>query len=465
VLVTDISVAEIEALASRNLRLSLLMLLVTVLLVAGVFRIGFKGLIINRLSKLKEAAGNMEAGDFSTRVELSTSDEIGRLGGAFNRMAGNLEKSLENIEAARAYLDGLINKVEDGIAVVDRDRKFVLLNDKYLEMFGKDPSERIRFIGEPIEALYPFHGEQCDSGGEKCGICTVFENGEFSSRVLSHKAGKGNDRVYESYAAVLKGEGGEVREVIEDLRDITLRKQLEKQMMQSEKLASVGRLAAGVAHEINNPMASITTGAEGLLNMIGDLKLEKGISAEVVDYLDVIKRSAFRCKAITERLLNFSSTGSGDFELQDLNDIIEEAINLAEYDISAKGVNLEFKPDPALPAVRVSRATFPQVVVNLILNSLYAVDRDGNIDLQTGLRDDLVYLTVADNGRGIDDDDLKSVFEPFFTTKKRGEGSGLGLAICRTIVDSHKGEIFIESALNKGTTVTVLLPPGEKADE
>jgi signal transduction histidine kinase len=462
VLVTDISVAEIEALASRNLRLSLLMLFVTVLLVAGVFRIGFKGLIINRLSKLKKAAGDMEAGDFSTRVTLRAADEMGRLGGAFNRMAENLQKSLEKIESARAYLDGLINRVEDGIAVVDRDRRFVLLNDRYLEMFGKDPSERGRFIGEPIDALYTFHGEWCASGNEKCGICTVFDHGEFSSRVLFHKGDGGNEKTYESYVSVLKSDGKEIREVIEDLRDITLRKQFEKQMIQSEKLVSVGRLAAGVAHEINNPMASITTCAEGLLNTIENLKLEKGITEEVVEYLDIIKSSAFRCKAITERLLNFSSTGTGEFELLDINDIIEESINLAEYDVSAKGVNLAFRPDRNIPRVRISRTTFPQVVVNLILNSLYAVDRDGNIVLQTGPQEDCVYLKVSDDGRGIGGDDLKSVFDPFFTTKKRGEGSGLGLAICRTIIDNHKGEIYIESAVNEGTTVTVLLPRGER---
>lgn len=462
VLVTDVSTAEVKALASQNLKISFLMFSLTIVLVAWVFRVGIKRIVLNRLSILGKAATRMESGDFSVRVTLPTKDEIGQLGGTFNRMAGNLQKSIAEIGAAKAYLENLINNIEDGIAVISRERKIVSLNDKYLEMFDRDKAERYEFIGRPLGELNPFHGDWCRRKDSLCNICQGLERDGFSNRIVKFVTKEGKEKTYESYVSIInRGDNG-AGEILEDLRDITLRKKLEKQMIQSEKLASVGRLAAGVAHEINNPMASITTCAEGLINMVEELKLQSDLTEEMNEYLLTIKSSAFRCKAITERLLNFSSDQAGDFELLSLNDIIEESIRLVEYDVSAKGVSLRCNLDPEISPVRISRISFPQVIVNLILNSLYAVERNGNIIVETASRDGRVILTVSDDGIGINDEDLERVFDPFFTTKKRGEGSGLGLAICRTIVDNHEGDIRIESTVGEGTRVRVILPAGEK---
>ena len=461
VLVTDISTAEIEALTFNNLKISFIMFFITVILVAGAFRVGFKRIILDRLLLLKNAAAKMEIGDFSIRITPPSRDELGRLADSFNRMADNLQLSLEKIESARSYLENLINTIDDGVAVVKRGKTFVLLNDKYLQMFDKSTEDRIKNIGAKIDNLNIFHGEWCESDERKCNICRVFENGRFSNRVSTYISGDGTERTYESYVSVISRDEKGVYEVVEDLRDITLRKKLERQMMQTEKLASVGRLAAGVAHEINNPMASIATCAEGLLAMIENIELKNDLDKEILEYLQVIRSSAFRCKAITERLLNFSATQTGEFETLDLNKITQESVRLVEYDVAAKGVNLQLKLNPQIPQIKISRVAFPQVIVNLILNALYAVDRGGTIILETNLENGRVALTVSDDGIGISEKDLQFVFEPFYTTKKHGEGSGLGLSICRTIVNSHKGEISIRSQPGKGTTVMIVLPAGD----
>jgi two-component system NtrC family sensor kinase len=463
-LVTDVSTAEVEALASQNLKISFVMFFLTIILVAWVFRVGIKRIVLNRLSILGKAATRMESGDFSVRVTLPTKDEIGQLGGTFNRMAGNLQRSIAEIGAAKAYLENLINNIEDGIAVISRERKIVSLNDKYLEMFDRDKAERNEFIGRPLGELNPFHGDWCRSKDSMCNICQGLDEDGFSNRIVNFVTRGGEEKTYESYVSIINRDEDGAGEVLEDLRDITLRKELEKQMIQTEKLASVGRLAAGVAHEINNPMASITTCAEGLINMIEDLRLRGDLTKDMNEYLQTIKSSAFRCKAITERLLNFSSDQTGDFELLGLNDIIEESIRLVEYDVSAKGVSLRCNLDPEIPEVRISRISFPQVIVNLILNSLYAVERNGSIVVETASRDGKVIMTVSDDGIGVNVEDLERVFDPFFTTKRRGEGSGLGLAICRTIVDNHEGNITIESTAGEGTRVEVILPAREKKD-
>ncbi|MFQ5903381.1 MAG: PAS domain-containing sensor histidine kinase [Candidatus Binatia bacterium] len=460
-LVTDISVAEIEALASYNLKISFIMLLLSVFLMAGAFGFGFKRIILDKLALLRKAAGEMERGDFSGRIVLPSKDELGQLAGSFNRMASNLRQSLERIEAARAYLEGLINSIDDGVAVIKRDRILVLANEAYLKMFDQGKQDRNRFLNAPIGDLNVFHGDWCRSDERKCNLCRVFETGQFSNRVVTYISKNGDEKVYESCVSVISRDENGVYEVVEDLRDISLRKKLEKQMVQREKLVSVGKLAAGVAHEINNPMASITTCAEGLISMVENLPIQSDHKSELYEYLGTIKSSAFRCKAITERLLNFSSAPAGGFELSDMNEIIRESVRLVEYDIFAKGVNVEMKLDPQLPKVRLSKISFPQVVVNLLLNSLYALQRNGTITLRTKVSDRQVCFEVEDNGSGISPENLSKVFNPFFTTKRGGEGSGLGLSICRTIVDSHRGEISIQSEVNGGTKVTVILPAEE----
>ena len=461
VLVTDISVAEVEALADDNLRTSFILFVMSVLFMGGALRIGFKRIILDRIAQLRTAAGKMEKGDFTASVVIPTQDELGQLAGTFNRMAENLRRSLERIESARAYLEGLINSIDDGVAVIKRGGTFILVNDSYLRMFDRQDEDRRISLDASIGEINVFHGEWCQEEKKRCNICQALETGMFSNRVVTYHANDGTEKMYESYVSVITSDENGACEVVEDLRDITLRKKLESQMMQTEKLVSVGKLAAGVAHEINNPMASITTCAEGLMRMVDELQIEGDNKDDLYEYLQTIRSSAFRCKAITERLLNFSSAQDGEFELADINEVIKESVRLAEYDISAKGVSLNTRLTPGMPQVSLSRVTFPQVVVNLLLNSLYAVQRGGSIMLRTFAHDGKVFFEVEDDGAGIGSQDINQVFEPFFSTKKTGEGTGLGLSICRTIVDNHHGEIAIESKQNEGTKVTVTLPANE----
>ncbi|OGC93687.1 MAG: hypothetical protein A2W25_06200 [candidate division Zixibacteria bacterium RBG_16_53_22] len=463
-LVTDVSVKDIEALTRSNLNITFVMIVATLLFMAGAFRLGFKKIILDRLALLKAAAGRLEKGDFSARAALDTGDELGRLAGTFNRMADNLTQSLARIERARAYLENLINSIDDGVAVIKRDRTLVMVNDAYLRMFDSDKRDRSEYLNSPLEHLNPFHGEWCRIPEKRCNVCTVFETGEFSNRIVSLVSRDGAQKVYESYISVLSKDEQGVVEIVEDLRDTTIRKKFETQMIEAERLVSAGKLAAGVAHEINNPMASISTCAEGLLKMIDDFPAVNEQKSLLREYLETIRDSAFRCKAITQRLLNFASIQSSEFEPLDFNEVIEDAVRLVQYDISAKGVDLELKLSREMPSVRLSRTSFPHAVVNLILNSLYAVERRGKITITTLLQGQRAALKVEDNGCGIDGRHLQRVFEPFFTTKKVGEGSGLGLFICRNIVNNHGGEIDIQSEAGKGTVVTIRIPVTEEAN-
>jgi len=243
------------------------------------------------------------------------------------------------------------------------------------------------------------------------------------------------------------------------VEDVTEQQALETQLVQSEKLAAVGQLVSGVAHELNNPLTSIAGLSEFLLEQKELGKKDRG-------HLHVIQEQAERAGRIVRNLLTFARKGSAERVPVDLNDVIRRTLSLTAYDLKLKDITVERELSGALPEVFGDRHGLQQVVLNLVTNAAQAVgenprERPRTITVSTWF-DGQVHLRVADTGPGIPDEIAQSVFTPFFTTKEPGKGTGLGLSITYSIVESHSGQITLEPRSARGgggTAFRVDLPP------
>ncbi|HZZ73938.1 MAG TPA: HAMP domain-containing sensor histidine kinase [Pirellulales bacterium] len=236
-------------------------------------------------------------------------------------------------------------------------------------------------------------------------------------------------------------------------------KQRTKQVIRSEQLASVGFLAAGVAHEINNPLASIAMCAESLEGRVAEALDPGGAENSVIlNYLRMIQTEAFRCKEITEKLLDFSRLGETQRHDTDLNVLVQGVVEMVQHLAKYKNKRLEFTPGgPMLASINAQE--IKQVVLNLITNGLDSVDEGGLLKVEVELRDQEIELRFTDNGCGLSEEVREHLFEPFFTRKKSGQGTGLGLSIAYRILADHHGHIEAASdGPGRGTQFRVSLP-------
>lgn len=238
---------------------------------------------------------------------------------------------------------------------------------------------------------------------------------------------------------------------------------VQARLVQAEKMAAVGQLAGGVAHEINNPLTGVLNNVQ-LVKMIAQDKGEFSLD-EFKDYLDVIEESALRCKKITESLLDFSHASLKQKQAVCLNELVEKVTLLISHEMKLQNIALQKELQPDIPRVEGDAQLLQQVIFNLISNAKYAIDEKfgkagGVIRIITEYQENAkhVCLSVVDNGTGIPKDKLEKIFEPFFTTKPVGKGTGLGLSFIYSVVKEHKGNVNVESVENQGATFRIFLP-------
>jgi signal transduction histidine kinase len=244
------------------------------------------------------------------------------------------------------------------------------------------------------------------------------------------------------------------------IRDVTERRMREMQLLQAEKMSSIGLLAAGVAHEINNPMTSVAGYAEALqrrfrddLTLAGDQRL-----IDFPRYLDVIVREVYRCKAIINSLQSFSRKSDGVASEIDLNEIIEEVIELARHIWRGKEISVDKELSGCPAVVRADSNAMRQIILNIVVNGLQAIEEKGTVTIASKVEDGSVVVRIIDNGCGIPPEDLDRIWTPFYTTKLVGRGQGLGLAVTYDLVEKHQGTIAVESAIGEGTQFILKFP-------
>jgi two-component system NtrC family sensor kinase len=240
-------------------------------------------------------------------------------------------------------------------------------------------------------------------------------------------------------------------------------KRSEIKLLQSEKQASIGKLAGGVAHEINNPLTGIFTFTHMLLR-------QKDLPAEVRSDLETIAQETERVRKIVKGLLDFSRQTELDREPTDVNRLVRYTLSLVENQALIKGINLNFEPGEELPMITLDRNQMQSVLLNIIINALDATEPGGSITIATGIgvsasKPDQkgVEITCTDTGCGIPSENLDKLFDPFFTTKEIGQGTGLGLAVSYGIIEGHGGTIWVQSKVGRGSTFTIWLPIEEES--
>jgi signal transduction histidine kinase/GAF domain-containing protein len=235
-------------------------------------------------------------------------------------------------------------------------------------------------------------------------------------------------------------------------KDITEKRQLENILTQSEKLAAMGQLAAGIAHEINNPLTAIIANAQILRRSLPP-------DDDMQESVDLIARAGARAVQVVRNLLDFARKEDYHLGLTNLNENLGRAIELVQHELLSRGVQLTFDQDPDLPPILASQDHLQSVWLNLLLNAIDSLDKpDGNITVATQRVKENIIVTVVDNGKGIPIERLGRIFEPFYTTTAPGRGTGLGLSVSHRIVQQHGGTIRVESQVGQGSTFTVILP-------
>ena len=390
---------------------------------------------------VRAARGSVDEGrmgllrSFATRVGVAISHTL-----EFER----LRSKARELDRERRWVESVMKSVADPIAVYGADGELVLFNTRAEKLFREEAGKAAEVARENAARLAGFLSthESRDGGGQ--------------AELELRDPQTGDTLPMEVTSAEVTDAGGEVTAIVSILHDLSAvreleRRRVEQQLFESEKLAAVGRLAASIAHEVNNPL-------EAIKNSLYLLTTNRDAEANE-RFLEVARKETERVSHIIRQMLGFARR-SGDVERAGLNQLLEETLILIEKKLRQARVRVERDFDPELPAVRARADQLRQVFLNLLLNAQQAIDKDGTITVRTMRQRHALQPTVAveisDTGRGMVGAELARIFEPFFST--RDKGTGLGLWVTHDIVRHHGGRIEVTSAEGAGTTFRVIIP-------
>jgi two-component system NtrC family sensor kinase len=365
-------------------------------------------------------------------------------------LAGEVAAQSQEIEDHRRFTSLIIDTLPLGLYVVDREYRIQTWNRK--RETGTQGLRREVVVGRRIFDVLT----RQDPERLRTELDRVFQTGEIQQSTLEVQAGA-ESRFYRLSKIPMRLDGDEITHVITIGEDVTDWHGIQARIMQSEKLAAIGQLAAGVMHEINNPLATISACVAAIQGRIEPVSSE----GAVAEYLQIIDKEVDRCSGIVDGLLDFSRPKSRAKAAVSLNAVVTDALSLLKHHQRFKRLQVVEQLDPELPSVTGNAEQLTQVIMALMLNALDAMEQGGQLTLRTGrdrLRPEEVVLEVQDTGIGIPRDEQTKIFEPFYTTKPPGRGTGLGLSICYGIVEDHRGRILVDSAPGRGATFRVRLP-------
>jgi signal transduction histidine kinase len=357
-----------------------------------------------------------------------------------------LERLVEIISRGKYQWESTFDAITSPVQIVKTDYIIERANVAFAEHGGMDITE---IPGKVCSEVLANRDAPC----EGCPLRTAVGQDSRHSAALGHRARR---REFEAsaYPLVLRGDGPDG--AVMSYRDITEERRLQQEVIQQEKMAAIGILAGGVAHEINNPLGGILAFTQLLLRDAKD-QANDDLAADLRE----IENAAVRCKKIVSDLLDFSRF-SKDKEVVDVevNQLLQNVLPFIRSEIKSLNVDLDVKVGKDLPIIRGIPDRLQQVFLNLMTNACHAMPKGGTLSIETRPSRDRsrVMVVVRDTGEGMPSSVRDKIFDPFFTTKQPGKGTGLGLSISYRIVKEHEGSIEVESRMGKGTTFTVTLP-------
>ena len=355
-------------------------------------------------------------------------------------------RTSKGLKIVERQLAGIIQSTMDAIITIDDEQRVVQFNAAAESMFGCSANET---MGKPIDRFLPERFRANHRQHVKnFGTTQVTDRRMGALGAVSGLRVNGEEFPIE--ASISQFKKGKQRFFTVILRDITERQGLERQLRQTERLAELGTLAAGMAHEIGTPMNVILGRAEYLMRKTSEESTKKELTT-IVSQVERITK-------IMNQLLSFSRQRPIERHPLVLSLVVHEIVDVLQERLEKQRIRLEMDLEPHCPAVAADRDQMGQVLLNLIVNAIQAMSGGGTLSLTLRCRNDHVLLSVSDTGCGIPPDDVPKLFTPFFSTKEVGEGTGLGLTVVHGIIEEHQGSITVDSEPGRGTTFHIHLP-------
>ena len=424
--------------------------LLTILVVCCISVLFVFFMVHRPVNKIVECTKNIAEGKLSFMIDMNSKDEIGSLAESFNRMTLDLKKFRNDLLSAKAYTDNIIHSMINSLVVVDRDANIRNVNKASCDLLGYSEQE---LINQPMSFIF---------------AKGYFDELGFSSESINDFGGTG-ETIYQSKdgkkirvlfsASVIQNDIGDFQGVVFMAQDITV----QTEAMRAGHMSSLGELAAGVAHEINNPLNSIINFAQILIDEIED---DGPLTDEL---LFRIINEGDRVSNIVRSLLSFARESERDKTLVMINKVIQETFALTDIQILKDSISLEVNVPESLPPIYANSQQLMQVFINIINNARYALNQKYpgaspekkliiTAEPKQVDNDSVIDISFHDTGVGIPAQIIDKVINPFFTTKPAGEGTGLGLAISHGIVTDHDGRLIIKSVEGEFTRVTTRFP-------
>lgn len=416
-----------------------------------------RGVLVAALSALAYLAviwptiGSVDAANLAIRfaVLLGTAIGVGILADVEERERGQVAALTVEAQARERFIRSVVESLREGVVALDREARIVAWNPALEERYGVSAAE---VLGRGLVECFPNFRKEALA--EPLEQLLRGEIEEFALDAMEHETLR-SGRVFVNVRGSLLRQDGRPAGAVLLVEDITERVGLERSARQAEKLAALGTLAAGLAHELNNPIGIISSRIE-LMLLEADAR---ALPQEVRDDLQVLHRHAQRVAGIAQGLLSFARQSPGGAGAVDLNHLVEETLLLVERQVTREGITVRQRLASGLPPIRGDGNALQQVIMNLLTNARDALDGTGEIVVETAAvpeRPGAVRLVIRDTGPGIPPEVLPRIFDPFFTTKPRG--TGLGLSISYGIVREHQGTVDVESHPGKGTTFVLTFP-------
>jgi PAS domain S-box-containing protein len=403
-----------------------------------------RGGIRTREIKLKRKNGTPAVFLDSSRAVWDTSGKIIRYQGTLVEITDKreMERKLAQQEEFRRRL---LESFPDLILVVDPAEKYTFVSSRSSDLLGRSPEE---MLGKKISDLDDHSPELAALYHSIVSGQQVIGAAEYSAR---HQ--EGTWRTMRAAGSQLVDAEGKINGVIISVRDITIERKLEQQVVQSERLAAMGAMIGGVAHELNNPLTSIL----GVSELLQDTETNETSRKQ----LAMLQREARRAAEIVQNLTYFSRPPAPGRSRINLTEVVERTLNLHAYSLRKNNITVDFLKDTSMPYAQGDPHQLMQVFLNLIVNAEQAIreGRDkGTLRIRLGHSSGSAWVSFHDDGPGIPKENLASIFDPFYTTKRPGRGTGLGLSICKSVVKEHNGTVEAANAQDGGAVFTVTLP-------
>lgn len=372
-------------------------------------------------------------------------------------LAVEVARRTREIEEQKRFTEKIIDCLPVSLYVVDRDMRIVAWN-RNREVGGRGINREDVLGRNVFQVLTRQPRRKLEDE-----FVDVFRSGEMV-RMEQESVLDGQNKIWKISKIPMRVDNAEVTHIITVGEDVTEQKKMNEAVIHAEKLASIGRLAAGVVHEINNPLATIAACAEALTARVDEVQA-RDLNQDFSEYLQIIRDEAFRCKTITNSLLDFSHQRQAEKISSDINQIIEQTLQLIKHHPKLGKMNVVKELDWSLTQVYVNEGQMKQIFIALISNAFDAMEGTGTLTIRTRWEDcdRNICAEFTDTGCGIPAPYLPKIFDPFFTTKPLGRGTGLGLSVCYGIVSEHGGKIDVDSTEGVGTTFRIVLPVHNEA--